>query len=86
LRQAQASHLAGIRAILSRRATEAALADADHFAQTWHILMQGSMVAASAGNREAGKCAKSAGLLLLKTWPRAEPASVSAVPGVTSAS
>jgi AcrR family transcriptional regulator len=78
---AAASHLAGIRAILSRRATDAALADADHFAQTWHILMLGSIVAASEGNREAGKCAKSAGLLLLKTWPRAEPASVSPVPG-----
>lgn len=64
-------HLSNIRTIISRFATEAGLADVAAFAQTWHILMKGSIVAAQEGNHDAAKQARHGGALILSGWPRA---------------
>lgn len=70
LRKAAALHLRKIRAILHELAGEAGLADPDQFAQAWHMLMKGSIVAAGEGNREAARHAKRAAQLLLAGWER----------------
>jgi AcrR family transcriptional regulator len=68
---AAVTHLSNIRAIVARLAGEAGLADAADFAQTWHMLMKGSIVAAHEGNRAAARQARHAGMLILAGWPRA---------------
>lgn len=68
--QAAVGHLSNIRAIIERLANEAELSDPTRFAQTWHILMKGSIVAAHEGNRNAARQAQQAGVLLLRSWPR----------------
>jgi AcrR family transcriptional regulator len=68
--RAAALHLAAIREILARLAREAELADVDRFAQAWHILMKGSIVAAGEGQRDSAKIAKEMGRLVLANWPR----------------
>jgi AcrR family transcriptional regulator len=71
MRQAAAGHLAGIRSFLKELASEARLADIHAFADTWHILMKGSIVAACEGNKKAAIEAKVPARLLLDNWPRA---------------
>ncbi|HVZ00076.1 MAG TPA: helix-turn-helix domain-containing protein [Dongiaceae bacterium] len=71
MRQAAAGHLAGIRSFLKELASEARLADIHAFADTWHILMKGSIVAACEGNKKAASEAKIPARLLLDNWPRA---------------
>jgi len=68
--QAATAHLATIRSILAAQAREAALVEPEKFAQMWHFLMKGCIVAAHEGNRDAAKQAKEAGTLLLEHWPR----------------
>jgi AcrR family transcriptional regulator len=68
--QAAAAHLAEIRKIITTQAVQARLSDPERFAQTWHFLMKGCIVAANEGNRQAGRQAKEAGTLLLASWPR----------------
>ena len=51
-------HLANIRVFLGRLAGEAGLQDPKSFAQAFHILMQGSIVSAAQGNRDAAQPAK----------------------------
>jgi len=65
MRQAAAAHLAGIRSFLKELASEARLAEIHAFADTWHILMKGSIVAAGEGDHDAAVRAKNvaAGLL-----------------------
>lgn len=70
LRRAAAVHLAKIRAIIQGLAEEARLSDPEAFAQAWHMLMKGSIVAAGEGNREAAQQAKRAAKLVLDGWPR----------------
>jgi AcrR family transcriptional regulator len=72
LHRAAATHLAEIRSILSELATEAGLTETESFAQTWHILMKGSIIAAGEGTRQAAVYAKNAGRLILAAWPRAK--------------
>lgn len=76
--QAAADHLATVRALIERHAVAAGLHDPARFAETWHILMKGAIVAAREGNRAAARQAQQAGVLLLKGWPR-EAVRVSAV-------
>lgn len=75
LREMAALHLAKIRAIIGGLAQQAGLAEPEKFAQAWHMLMKGSIVAACEGNREAAQDAKAAARLILVGWPRAASAS-----------
>lgn len=68
IRRAAAKHLAKIRSIICGLAEEAGLRDPDEFAQVWHMLMKGAIVAAGEGNRHAAREAKRAALLILKGW------------------
>ena len=70
VRQAAAIHLAKIRAIVRGLAEEANLQEPEKFAQVWHMLMKGSIVAAGEGNRNAARDAKYAAQLILKGWKR----------------
>ena len=51
-------HLENIRVLLRRLAGEAGLQDPESFAQAFHILMQGSIVSAAQGDRDAAQPAK----------------------------
>lgn len=68
--RAAADHLAKIRAIVRAWADEAGLADTERFAQAWHIMMKGSIVAAGEGHRGAARDARQAAALVLAGWPR----------------
>ncbi len=70
VRKSSADHLAKIRTIIRGFAEEAGLADPEEFAQAWHMLMKGSIVAAGEGNREAARHAKRAARLVLNGWER----------------
>ena len=67
---AAAIHLAKIRAIVRALAVEARLAEPSAFAQVWHMLMKGSIVAACEGNKNAAREAKKAARLVLAGWGR----------------
>jgi hypothetical protein len=69
-RRAAVSHLAVIRSIVRGLAAAEHLAKPEQFAGIWHILMKGSIVSASEGNRQAGADAKRAARLVLDGWPR----------------
>ena len=68
--RAAALHLSKIRAIVRGLAREAHLRDPDAFAQAWQMLMSGSIVSASEGNRNAARDAKRAARLILRGWAR----------------
>ena len=70
VRKAAAIHLAKIRAIVRGLAEEANLREPEKFAQAWHMLMKGSIVAAGEGNRNAARDAKCAARLVLDGWKR----------------
>jgi hypothetical protein len=70
VRNAAAAHLAGIRTILARLATEAGIADPERFARTWHFLMKGSIVSAQEGLRDSAREARQAAEIVLQHWPR----------------
>ena len=70
LHTAATLHLENIRAILITLAKEAKLKEPIRFAQTWHILMKGSIVSAREGNLDAACDARRAGTLVLQGWPR----------------
>ena len=76
IRDAAAAHRAAIRAILARFAEDAALADPDKFARTWHFLMKGCIVTAGEGHLEAAKEAKAAARVILDSLPRRRPLSL----------
>jgi len=58
-------HLANIRTFLKTLATEAGIKDPQTFADTWHIMMKGAIVAACEGGRDAARKAKVAASLFL---------------------
>jgi AcrR family transcriptional regulator len=64
------THLAHIHSIIKGQAIQAEVADPDRFSYTWHFLMNGSIVAAHAGNHNAAKQAKEAATVILQSWPR----------------
>lgn len=64
-RHSAGMHLHAIRAIPQELAAAAGIADPQSFADTWHILMKGSIIAACEGNREAAREAKEAARLFL---------------------
>lgn len=68
IHEAAAHHLAQVRAVLREQAQEAGLPDATSFANVWHMLMKGAIVAAGGGNRNAALEARRAAELILKGW------------------
>jgi AcrR family transcriptional regulator len=70
LHRASANYLARIRAFVEELATDAGVADAGGLAHKWHILMKGSIVAASEGDREAARRAREVAALVLGDAPR----------------
>jgi AcrR family transcriptional regulator len=70
LHRASANYLARIRAFVEELATEAGIADPEGLAHKWHILMKGSIVAASEGDREAARRAREVAALVLEDAPR----------------
>lgn len=73
LRHAAAAHLAAIRAVVADLAREAGLRRPEKFAQSWAMLMKGSIVSACEGNRDAARDARRAARLILKGWKRRDP-------------
>lgn len=69
IHDAAAHHLEQIRAMLRDLAVAAGIVEADSFAATWHLLMQGAIIAACGGNRTAGRDARRAAEMLLQSWP-----------------
>jgi len=65
VRGACVTHLENIRAFLCELATAAGVEDPERFAAQWHILMNGSIVAAHEGDADAAMKAREMGLLLL---------------------
>jgi AcrR family transcriptional regulator len=65
---ASALHLANIRGVLKKLATEAGLRDVDEFALSFHILMKGAIVQAGEGDREAAKRAQAMARLLIEQY------------------
>jgi AcrR family transcriptional regulator len=59
-------HLEQIRTIIRRFADEAGLRDTESFARSWHILMKGSIVAATEGDSYAAQRGKSMARLLIE--------------------
>jgi AcrR family transcriptional regulator len=59
-------HLEQIRAIVRRLAEEARLRDTEPFARSFHILMKGSIVAASEGDTQAAQRGKAMARLLIE--------------------
>ena len=63
---ASVRHLEQLRAIARHLAEEAGLRDAESFAHSWHILIQGSIVVAAEGDVEAAQRGKSMARLLIE--------------------
>jgi AcrR family transcriptional regulator len=63
---ASIEHLERIRAMVRRFAGEAGLRDPESFARSWHILMKGSIIAATEGDARAAQRAKSMARLLIE--------------------
>jgi AcrR family transcriptional regulator len=66
LHRASADYLARIRAFVAELANEAGVADPEGLAHKWHILMKGSIVAASEGDHGAARRAKEVAALILR--------------------
>jgi AcrR family transcriptional regulator len=79
--KASAAHLEYIRFVVRKLAEEAGVLDAEAFAHSWHILMKGSIVAASEGDTNAAQRAKAMAEDLLNKHlpPSIDPSRVSAV-------
>jgi hypothetical protein len=60
--------LSRIRVFIHELATAAGVDDSQALANTWHILMKGSIIAATEGNRSAARDAKRAATLILDHW------------------
>jgi AcrR family transcriptional regulator len=62
---ASVAHLEYIRSVVARLAADAGVEDPEAFAESWHILMKGSIVAAGEGDVLAAKRARAMGESLL---------------------
>jgi AcrR family transcriptional regulator len=67
-RGASVRHLEQMRSMVRRLAEQASLRDTESFARTWHILMQGSIVAAAEGDTEAAQRSKPLARLLIDQY------------------
>ncbi|WP_028926709.1 TetR/AcrR family transcriptional regulator [Pseudonocardia acaciae] len=66
VRQASVAHLAEVRGYVRGLAAEAGVADPDAFSRQWHLLMNGSIIAAAEGDADAAVRARDLALLLLR--------------------
>src|SRR5271165_1647692 len=69
--RAAAAHLARIREMIGKLARNTGLSRPNHFAQIWHMLMNGAILSAGEGNRGAAREARAAAQFVLDAWPRA---------------
>jgi AcrR family transcriptional regulator len=74
LHQAALTHLAKVRTIISGVARDAGLREPETFAQIWHMLMKGAILAACEGNKAAAREAQRAAELVIAGWPKHRPA------------
>jgi AcrR family transcriptional regulator len=65
VREAAVRHLADIRGFIAKLASDAGVIDSEEFARQWQILLKGSIIAASEGDRDAALRAKRVATLLL---------------------
>jgi AcrR family transcriptional regulator len=65
--KAASRYLSHIRRFVERLAVQAGIDDVEQFAKAWHILMQGSVIAAFAGDKNAARTAQKAGEILLRS-------------------
>ena len=72
--RAATQKLSNIRLLVERWAKEANLASVRDFAKMWKLLMRGSIIAAHEGDLNSGVNAKRAATIILKSWPRKQPA------------
>jgi AcrR family transcriptional regulator len=63
--RASRRHLANIRSFIQSLAIDAGIVDLEPFSRQWHILMKGSIVAATEGDVDAAKRAQALGRLIL---------------------
>ena len=70
VRTAATKHLANVRSIIAEVAGQARLKDPKTFAEIWHILMKGAIVAAEEGDQNAALNAQKTAKGLLKNWPK----------------
>lgn len=75
VRKAAARHMRTIHDFVAGLAAATGLRNPDDFARAWQMLMVGSIIAASAGDRDAARRAKQAGAVLLAGASRIGPAS-----------
>jgi AcrR family transcriptional regulator len=68
LGQASIQHLQRIRDMVQTLATEAGIRDPAGFARSWHILMKGSIVAATEGDRGAAQRARTMAQALIAAY------------------
>ncbi|MBO0851939.1 MAG: TetR/AcrR family transcriptional regulator [Pseudonocardia sp.] len=66
VRKACVNHLAEVRDYVRRLAVEGGVTDPDCFARQWHVLMNGSIIAAAEGDPDAAVRARDLALLLLR--------------------
>lgn len=74
--RAAATHLSSIRAFIRTVADDADLREPKKFAQVWQMLMEGSIIAATEGNRNAAREARFAAQLIIDSWRRNKPAAL----------
>ena len=67
IRGSAVKHLANIREIVGELARQAGVEDPDDFSRKWHILMKGSIVAATEGDLDAAARARELGALVLES-------------------
>lgn len=68
--RAAAQHLSNVRLLIEGFAKQAGLKEAADFAAGWHMLLNGAIVAASQGNRNAARTARRAAALMLAAWAK----------------
>ncbi|MEV0297741.1 helix-turn-helix domain-containing protein [Nocardia sp. NPDC050710] len=68
--RASIGHLDTVRGVVRARAQEAGLCDPEDFAHSWHLLMKGSIVAASEGDRLAARRAQRMAARLIEQYRR----------------
>ena len=64
--QASIHYLENLRSVVATMAAQAGLRDLEGFARSWHLLMQGSIVAAAEGDLDAAKRAQQLGRTLIE--------------------
>jgi AcrR family transcriptional regulator len=68
LHRATVGHIENIRLFVKELAEDAKISDATTFSHLWLLLINGAIVSAQAGNRNAARLAKTAGAILLADW------------------